>query len=266
MVSGRLGIDQGFYFDESDDAVDVDDDGLMPGPPKAYIDLSSALSKSLGRQMPQFANYRIGYIEVGLRNKDDADDNSGAGCFGGTIKYHEPTSHKIDALQLARAVEKAGEDHVVDSDSLLLSTSKSYSGMRLNFDGDGQIGEDTPMGISGLSGEWDIEEILAVYGTMLTQADQYSNSLWTRRTGAVAQVQWAASLMNRANDSGVSIASTYEPTVNNWRLNLPAGAHLDVMNGLLKMSVAWSSTNDFQATDDDYEIQVTFGVYGWEAF
>jgi len=72
--------------------------------------------------------------------------------------------------------------------------------------------------------------------------------------------------MNRANDSGVSIASTYEPTVNNWRLNLPAGAHLDVMNGLLKMSVAWSSTNDFQATDDDYEIQVTFGVYGWEAF
>lgn len=267
MVSGRLGVDQGFYFSEGDKAIDVDDDGQYSAPPPyAIIDLSSALSRMLGRQMPQFAVYRIGYIEIGLRNKDDDVDNKGAGCFGGTVFYNEPTAHKIDGLQLARAVEKASESSIVDTDSLLLSTSRSYSGMRINFSGDDQIGDRTLMGITGLSGQWDMEEIFSVYGNMLGDPSEYSNSLWGRRTGTTAAVQWAASIMNRANDSGVSIASTYEPDINNWRLDLPAGAHLDVLNGLLKMTVAWSSTNDFQAVDDDYEIQVTLGVYGWESF
>jgi len=267
MVSGRLGVDGGFYWNQSDDAIDVDDDGQYSSPiPHGIIDLSVPLSKSLGRQMPQFAVYRIGYIEIGLRNKDDSDDNSGAGCFGGTLKFHEPTSHKIDALQLARAVEKANEGGVVDSDSLFLTTDRSYAGMRVNYDGDSQIEDRTSMGVTGISGQWDMEEILAIYGQMLSPANTYSNSLWTRRTGTVAQCGWAASIMNRANDSGLSVASTYEPDINNWRLDLPAGAHLDVLNGLLKLTTAWSSTNDFQTTDDDYEIQVTIGVYGWESF
>lgn len=268
MVSGRLGIDAGFHFTESDEAIDVDDDGEYSSPaPHGIIDLSHALSKSLGRQMPQYANYRIGYIEIGLRNKDDANDNSGAGCFGGTIKFHEPTSHKIDALQLARAVEKANEMDSVDIDSLLLSTDRSYRGMRLNFDGDSQIADRTPMGISGLSGQWDMEEILAVYGNMLTKAADYSNALWNRRTGSVAQIGWAASITNRVNDSGLlETDGAYDPRAANWRLDLPSGTHLDVLNGLLKLTIAWSSTNDLQVVDDDYEVQVTFGVYGWESF
>lgn len=268
MVSGRLGIDQGFQFSESDEAIDVDDDGEYSAPvPSGVIDLSSALSKSLGRQMPQFANYRIGFIEIGLRNKDDTNDNSGAGCFGGTIKYHEPTSHKIDGLQLARACEKASEGGIVDTDSLFLSTQRNYQGMRINFSGDGQIEDRTLMGITGLVGEWDMKEILAVYGGMLTPANIYANSLWTQRTGALAKIGWAASITNRVNDSGLlETDGAYDPRSDNWRLDLPAGSHLDVLNGLLEMTVSWSSTNDLQIVDDDYEIQVTLGVYGWEAF
>jgi hypothetical protein len=273
MVSGRLGIDPGFRWpSESDDAIDADNDGQFGTPSKAYIDLSEALSQTLGRQVGQCGIYRVGYLEIGLRNKDDTDDNDNGGLFGGTIFYHGATSHKIDALQLARTVERARERTEIDNDSWPLSTDRRYRGMRFNFDADAQVSSPTPESFTNLVGnEWDIHEVFGIYGAMIGEDAEFTNSLWTDRCGKQNKVQWAAhtSSWSQPNLLATAIAGAdkmMDVRVNNWKLDLPAGAHLDVLNGLLKMTVSHSNVDPSGFIDDDYEIQVTVGVYGWEAF
>lgn len=270
MVSGRLGMDSGFKFGQSDDAIDVDDDGEIVPVVNGLIDLSHALSVTLGRQLPQMAIYRVGFIEIGLRNKDDLNDNEGAGFFGGTIKYHAPTSHKIDALQLARKIERIAESDEVDADSFLLSTDRDYTGFRVDFDSGNAVSYTTPCNVTGISGDWDMEEILALYGQMSTHvASDFPNALWGRRTGGPDQIGWAASIQNRmlSADIVTDPEDYVNPRINNWKLDLPGNAHLDVLAGMLKVSLAHSmSGGDTLTTDDDYEIQVTIGVYGWEGF
>ena len=272
MVSGRLGIDPGFRWpDESDNAIDADNDGQFGTPSKAYIDLSEALSQTVGRQVPQTAVYRVGFIEVGLRNKDDTDDNDNGAFFGGTIFYHGATKHKIDALQLARQVERSREGTEIDNDSWPLSMTRSYRGMRFNFDGDSQVSHATPESFTNLGGnEWDMAEVMSVYANMIGEDGEFDNSLWTDRCGKQNKIGWAASLANWATTSVAGWAAGGEklmdPRVSNWKLDLPSGAHLDVLNGVLKMTVAHGNTDPGGLFDDDYEIQVTIGVYGWEAY
>lgn len=268
-VSGRLGVDPGFTWpSESDATIDADADGQFGTPSKWYIDLSHALSRRLGRQLPQTATYRVVSMEIGLRNKDDTVDNDQGSFFGGTLFYQEPTSYKVDGLQLARAVEKADESGQVDADSFLLSTDRDYSGMRFNWDADSQVSHATAEGFTSLTGaEWDMEEVLSIYGGMVEPANNYSNALWGRRTGTTAAMQWAACICNNAETySALDDYGWNNPSVTNWTWTAPAGYHIPVLLGLLKGTVSHSNTDTTGIIDDDYEIQVTVGVAGWDAF
>lgn len=273
MVSGRLGLDAGFSWpSETDEAIDADNDGQFGTPSKAYIDLSEALSVSLGRQVPQTAIFRVGFIEVGLRNKDDTDDNDNGAFFGGTFFFHPPTKHKVDALQLARRVEHAVESIQIDADSMLLATHSQYTGMRFNYDSDNQIHYATAENLSGLSGsQWDMGEVFTIYDAMKDSPTEKTNSLWLGRTGRQSKIGWAASISNWSQPNLIATAISgadkmMDIGIDNWKLGLPGDAHLDVLNGMLKMTVSHSNVDPSGFIDDDYEVQVTIGVYGWEAY
>jgi len=284
-VTGRLGIDEGFAkaasaFTEDDHAIDVDDDGVYSPTEYGIIDLSHALSVTLGKQIPQCAVYRVGSIEIGLRNKDDTNDNNGAGFFGGTVFYYEPNKHNVDAVQLARRTDKAAESTDIDGDSWLLSTSKSYRNFRLNFDADNQISNPVSEGFSAIAGgQWSLSNIFGAYNDMMggdSDDVQWTNANWQYRTGVPTGVQWVASIVNRVIgkytltsvleadlDGGMDV----HPSADNHQLVAPGGTHFPVLNGLMKLTIAHClAGGDGMLVDDDYEIQVTIGVLGWESF
>ncbi|AXH76826.1 MAG: hypothetical protein [Cressdnaviricota sp.] len=89
--------------------ISPDSDGVFGTTKYVLVDLSKLLSVKLGRQMPMTATYRLKGFQIGLRNVDDADDNDRSAFMGGTVFYHSPTKHKIDALQAARFVERHNE-------------------------------------------------------------------------------------------------------------------------------------------------------------
>lgn len=269
MLSRQAGPDvtDWFRFIVADSASDIDIDADADGvyPPGTYelqVDLSKALSQRLGRQMSMMSVYRVNYIRIDLVNEDDVNDNDTGITVGGKISYWGPSKHRVDAMQLARAAEKAQESTTIDQDSFLLSTEKDYSGLRFNWNDDGQTHHATLEGFTGLVGtEWDLEELFNVYDAMQGAGEQ-TNLLWENgRTGWPNQMNFACSFNNR----GVAGATTItDQTPYEWNGN---GNYISVLGGLMHLALNYSNVDDPDTTiDDDYRIAITIGVEGWRDF
>ena len=238
--------------------IDIDNDGEMPDT-RILVDLSQMLSQRLGKQMSQMASYRVNYIGIQLVNVNDGNDNDGAAEFSGRVHWFEPSKHRIDAMQLARQVEKRNEEADIDSNSWILSLAKRYIGMRFNWDADNQIAAATAEGFSALSGQyWDLKELFTVYNQMTGDVmDSANNKLWSDRTGYESQMGFTAAYSNK-DEVG------YHPS--NSPFVFQSDNPIEVLGGMLMIDVENSSTDTPQIIDDDYDIMVTVGVSGWSDF
>lgn len=250
-------------------SIDIDNDGAMPFT-RGLIDLSQALSQRLGRQMSMMATYNVNYIGIRLVNADDTDDNDGAANFGGKIQFWSPTKHRINALQMAREVEKAYESTQIDADSFFLSTDVDYRGLRFNWDADDQVRYATQeSSTSHIGDQYSMSEIFRIYSLMQGSPIQ-SNALWSTdgRAGFTEQIGWTASYSNYDlifDPIPVVNYDPYTPRSDRFELNLGSN-HISVLGGLLMIDVVDCSTDSPQAIDDDYYVEVTVGVSGWSDF
>lgn len=259
-----------WYQGGSDSNIDIDNDGVMGTAQLARIDLSQALSQRLGRQMSMMATYKVNYIRIELRNVDDLNDNDSGAHFHGQIEHWSPTAHRIDAMQLARQIELAdGADEPGDMFGPL-DNAKTYSGLRFNWDSDGQTYLATAESFSALSGQqWDLNELFDIYNSSQSQPGDWTNALWgAGRTGQPNNLGYSVSITNKTQTETLDPGTqdSYDPKVVAYEFqpNKP----IEVLGGLLNLSVTHSSVDDGDVTsiDDDYEMFITIGVEGWSDF
>lgn len=242
-------------------SIDGDEDGFFTSHNRILIDLSHGLSQKLGRQLSQMSTYELDYLKIEMVNFDDANDNEAGLQVSGDIYYWSPTAHRIDAMQMARQLEKHYESSEVDEDSFLLSTDRDYKGMRFNYDADSQVKFATKENFSVLAGtEWDMNELMGVYGNMQAPASNYSNALWTNRCGGPNSMGFDCSYTNYTRLTG---ANNFDPKSDPFEMTKP----ISVLGGLLMVNFTHSSVGStLNTNDDDYLIRVTVGVKGWSDF
>jgi len=264
IVHGENIEQHGIYWMENDDAssdvIDVDADGVFTSQNTILVDISKLLSMNLGRQMSMMSTYKVDYIELQLLNDDDANDNDSGASFSGQCIYWSPTQHRIDAMQLARQVEKMDESAQIDGDSFLLATESDYLGMRFNWNDDDQIEHPTSEAFALLSGtQWDLTELFDTYGQILGHTVK-SNPLWERRTGGADKIGFTLNYWNNTNGG---VDQTHQPQSTPWRFDRA----VEVLGGLMAFNFTHSSTDSpINVIDDDYKVMVTIGVSGWSDF
>jgi len=253
------------YNDDSgadNQTIDGDEDGFFTERNTILLDLTQGLSEKLGRQMSQMATYEVEYIRIELANFDHPTNDNEAGLsVSGHVQYWSPTAHRVDAMQMARQLEKAHESTQFDDDSFLLSTDRDYKGIRFNWDADGQVKHATKEAFTQLGGtEWDLSELMGVYGMMQDPASTYSNALWTNRCGQVSTQGFETSYTNYTQLTG---SNMYDPESRAYVFEKP----ISVLGGLMAIDFYHSSVGSSLNTfDDDYLVQVTVGIKGWSDF
>jgi len=264
--------------------ISPDADGVYPAPGFYFlIDLSHMLSRSLGKQMSMTSTYRVTGIKIGVKNVNDLDDNDRGIVLGGYLWYHEPTKHKIDAIQACRKIERASEANQIDPDSLFIRTEDRYSGFRYNWSNDQQVSFPTNAldvgGYNSLTGrdEWSIYNMLDLYGTSLGPEEgcEKGRQLWLSKTGHVSLMRWALSFNNAMHvDPAPSVADPLgtpylieNPAVGDFEYVAAAGRHIDVMGGLILGQVIFSNTiPNGDLIPDDYQLVVEVSVEGWSSW
>jgi hypothetical protein len=251
----------------------ADNDGVLGSAHTIRVDLSQALSQRLGKQMSMMSVYKVNYLRIDVLNVNDANDNDAGVVFQGQWNYWTPTSHRVKAMKLARAIENEdGADEVGDMFGAL-DNMRAYKGMRFGWDGDQQVKFQTSESFSELSGsQWDLNELFNIYEMSISQPQEWSNALWeSGRCGYPNQFGWSAGMTNNAQtqaalntelDSGTQDVHTPGATPFEWH------GEIDVLGGLLLIDTTHSSTDDGDLTvnDDDYIYRVTVGVKSWSDF
>ena len=262
-----------------------DADGVYIDENAIVCDLSHMLSRTLGKQMPMTATYRIKGIKIGLKNVDDLDDNDRGMLAYGYIYTHGETKHKIDALQAARFVERHNEIDQVDGDSEIFvtggSNSPHYRGMRFGWNGANQVAHQTQCGITSYtdlvnSATWNMVDIMDVYSNGLEQSEDRDNTLWTQRAGGPNLMRFSCDIQNAMHsesgfldDRGLipAVAVLESPRVNDFHWQAPGDTHIDALCGLVLIDVLGSnSLPNGDGSPDDYDWHVTFEIEGWSTW
>lgn len=247
--------------------IDIDNDGLMPTT-RAVFDIGSAVAQVIGKQTTQFAKYRVNYLQIELVNRDDASDNDDGAAFGGTLEFFKPNKHNVDALQALRLIDREYRKESLASDSPFFSpggSSNQYTTPRMNWFLVDQnvLPRVAPMPVWQAAGLGDFPAmvpLLAVWNDNLAaNAGDYANEIWYSRTGLTQKLGWNASYIN--NIDGTDYAPESRPFI--WQAQ--PGQELEVLGGLMSMTIDHSSTDAPGSVDDDYTVRVTMGISGWEA-
>jgi len=230
--------------------IDIDNDGVISGGGYEFlIDLSEATSQILGRQASMMASYKVHSISIGIRPVDDVVDNDESAFFAGRYLFFPYTEHGEKMMKLARSVEKANEDQDIDSDSWLLSTDKDYRGMRFGWNGDNQVAYQTAESISGYGGsEWDLANLKVVYN--LQTAPNQSNALFNGRAPSWMSHSWIAAL---ASGMGTGDSPPYGGSSADDTCIL----NTEILGGLIKGNITYSSSDEDGVVDDDYIVMVS---------
>jgi len=235
------------------------------------------------------ATYRVKGIQMSLRNVNNANDNNYALAYGGSVSWYVPTMHRIDALQYAR--EFARERGAADSAGLgspyqKYQGQKYYKGLRFNWDADGQVHGAVNDEIGSLSGtEWDMYNMFNGYNLVLggtpsgegyLSGGEGGSALWNTRVGVeeLDSVYFNIAYTNRIFtdiplDANLSRnEDQFAPSFQDWSFDAGANNHLPCMGGLMKVTGFHSNVDNprFGEIEDEYYIQCTVIVEGWEEF
>ena len=275
-----MGSTPGFYTNQAE--ITEDNDGeFLASYFRGVIDMNNILSRTLGRQLPQMATYRINYLQIGLRNVNDSLDNDNAIQVGGNVRYFMPTKHHVDALQLARTYAR-GEGSTEAGSGVydVLSTDKSYKGLRFGYDTDIDVHDASPDNTTAMSGtDFQMKKIFEVYDLVLgggtPGAEGYDTSgagqaLWDKRTLTAAQtIQFDCGYTNRQRTINITgdDYSIFDPSsrVWEWKASYP-GQEIPILGGLMSIELTHGNTDSPGIAEDEYEMLITVGVSGWEEF
>lgn len=257
--TGKVGTSAGTKWIDNipaADDIDIDNDGVMDPAPGFLLDLSHIGSMVLGKQMPMMGRYKLNSLRIGIRHVDDVVDNEEEAAFAGIFEFFPSTDHLENALKLARLVEKSYESTEIDFDSYLLSTERDYSGMRFNWSGNNDVEYPTQSGL-GLSQEWSLLDVFAVYNTMLEE--KYDNQLWMGRVGIPCRKAWTVSAGSGSHGDDGEPGTSFEYPAHFTDDKLNVG---HTIFPLVFGSVQHSSVNEDTAgtvdtgVDDDYHVYV----------
>lgn len=253
-------------------------DGVYPNPPRILVDLSHMASLALGRQMPQTATYRVTGITIGMQNCDDLDDNDRGAFFNGYINYYNPTSHRINAMKAARAVERFSEGDEMDyASSLFPPINEHYAGFRFGWSRDDDVDHQTHAGgvvdwtnATSLQ-NWAMGQIFDMYDEGMQDYTTIGGALWKSRCGATSKLRWSASINNAdfSDPAGFTPNGylTESPGISDYQWSAGADQHIEVMGGLLLIEVRQcNSIPNGDAVRDDYDFTVGVEVEGWSAW
>ena len=268
------------------DSVNEDNDGEIPSS-TGYdwvVDISHLLSEQLGKQMPMMATYRVKGMHLSLRNVNDTVDNDAALAIGGIVNWYSPTKHRIDALQHARTYKRMTVDSATPAASPFgfWSDDKKYTGLRFNWSADtdaiaGAIADDTSL----LTGTYfSLTQIFDHYNQAIggdpinygyDSSGGEGDALWNTRTGLAEYdtLYWNAAYTNRGYQNTSTLGADDDiwfPSFQTWDFQCNDGNHLPVLGGLLKVGAIHSNTDMAGLIEDDYYIQCTIMVEGWEEF
>lgn len=287
LVSGRLGVTTG--FNANTNAVSEDNDGELAGDYlQGYVDLTEILSHKLGKQLSQMATYRVSYIQMDLRNVNNAIDNDTSLTFGGITRWFSPTKHRIDALQYARKYKRFLSSADLGSSDPFnpWENDTHYKGIRFNWAADddiaaGQTTDDTSI-LPGTN--FSMVSVFDAYNDVLggtpsnegMAASGEGRALWTTRTGVDADddtdaYYWVTSYINNkfGDTAGALDDWTYKESGSGSSphvLDLGGQRHIDVVGGLLYVQGVHTNTDTFGILEDEYFVQMTIGVDGWSEF
>lgn len=263
--------------DQSDADIDIDNDGFMSV--RGQLDLSHAMSQVTGKQQSMLANYRVAYLRVQLVNVDSPGvnpDNIGGAFFGGTFGWYSPTKHNVKALQMLRKlhqlnIRESGGDFLSATPSL-----KSYKGLRLGM-------RDHHADVFGQTAipQWNIASTGTTnptFGALFqaynnsnpNDAADYSNEMWSDRTGNLNTLGWSASSINSEMNLNAGAGITFAPDTNDFEWN-GGDNYIDVLGGVMNFNVDYCCTASPLTivppfVDDDWVVKVTVGVLGWSDF
>ena len=286
-VSGRLGITPGMDTSALD-MVTEDNDGEIPAGDNHQwiIDISHLMSEQLGKQLSMMATYRVKGIHFSLRNVNNTVDNDASLAYGGTIGWYSPTKHRIDALQHARDFKrKAGMALNADNDNDPFApwpNDRKYRGLRFNWSSDtdsvsAATDDDTTM-LAGT--EFSMYEIFDHYNQAIggspseegyDSAGSEGDAIWATRIGLnqLDSMYWNTAYTNRMYQNTETLSLTndaiYAPSFQTFDWHSDSN-HLSVLGGLMKVTGIHTSTDMSGFTEDEYYIQATIQIEGWEEF
>lgn len=254
--------------------IDADDDGKFNPIRRVVVDLSAAMSHTLGKQVPQCANFRLKGLHIGIRPADDAYDNADDQglTVGGRVRWLEPNLHLIDAIQAARKVDTLSEMASIDSDSHVFGTNReNYKnfrfGWRTEYDVMFPTAENFGVGTDAEGGTsswclYDYDGCLGIVSEytdfkQLTDSDK-DGALWTNRAGMMAGSIWTCAWTDRTN--------AIEGADVDYHMTVPAGGHYPICTGLVVIDIIYTSIASQLLIDNDYEVVIGVDVEGWEAF
>ena len=233
--------------------------------PLAVIDLSSALSYALGRQLTQNQTYRISYLAVTLENDDDGVNNEHGGHFSGQWAFYSPQSHRVTAYRTYRDAYKSYFTGGSGDDSDLFALDGSggdYKALRMGILSTGQNIVDTQVPFISddpfsdvVGSKPTLQEIFEAYDDANgANGTEFGNRMWTDgRTGYPDTIAWACSIQNTNPETGTHAA------------NVPSELHVDAeaMCGLLALRVTGTESFRDLLLNDEYHFRVTIGIDGW---
>lgn len=266
------------------DMVTEDNDGEIPASDDNFwvVDLSTMLSEQLGKQLSMMSTYRVKGFQISLRNVNNVADNDAALMYGGSVGWYAPTRHRIDALQHAREYKRSVgnlEDDTNDPFSYWRNDRK-YTGLRFNWSSDADsVGGATHDHTTALAGtEFSLNEIFDHYNQAIggyPSEEGYDNAggegdaVWVSRTGLnqTESVYWTSTMVNRVQTNDlVDDGEWFDPRSDGWSFIAPANTHLPVLGGLLRVSGFHTNTDAPGLVEDEYYLQMTIMVEGWEGF
>lgn len=242
--------------------IDIDADGVYTGASVTQIvlDLSELLGYRLGKQLPMTANYRVNYIRIGARNVDDLNDNDDSQYFAGKVSFFSPSKHRIDAVQAWRMLEKELEREDADTEGLFVSSDNKYKGFRFGWFNDTDISHPTLGAPAQLPNGYSLVDMISTYNSGLHNGvPPQTNAIFDRKVGRSSSMGWSLSVSNEDEEGKNAFISDYE-----WVA--PAGHNIEVVGGLLVLSVEYCSTDTANAFDDDFNLQIDVGVSGWSSW
>lgn len=243
--------------------------------PTMVIDIFSALSAKLGKQVAQ---EKIAYVEsIGIRilnSGNGGNNNEESASFAGSLAWYTPKQDRIRAYKLYRAAHRImSKDDT--SDNLLFSPDNKYTALRVGpfsgkSAGDGTVMDQTPDLLTDVPDTWaNLTEIFTAYDIKNNVLDAVgaavqkgtpSNLHWVsgRCRGQPDIMHWSASVANpKSGGPGAGHGEFL------W-----VGPQISLMNGLLVLTVDDSTTTNSWTganwADEEYSIEVCIGLKGWK--
>ena len=275
-VQGRSSDGNGPWVDTTGDIHADDHPNTTRERPVMVIDIFSALSAKLGKQIAQ---EKIAYVEsIGIRilnGGDGGNNNDESASFAGSLAWYSPKADRIRAYKLYRAAHRImSKDDTAEN--LLFSPDNSYTSLRVGpfsattAAGDATVTGQTPDLLTDVTGSMaNLTEIFTAYDIKNNVLDQTGvavqkgtpdNLHWVsgRCRGQPDVMHWSASVANpKSGGPGAGHGEFL------W-----VGPQISLMNGLLVLTVDGSTTTNSVTgatwSDEEFQVEICLGLKGWK--